>query len=555
MDAGTDDHQLLESFLSSQSQAAFAELVRRHLSLVYYTALRRVGGDSHLAEDVTQSVFLALAKKAAQAKRRPILAGWLYTSTRFAAAQAVRTERRRRNREQHAHEMETLTEPTADWESMGLLLDEALDNLNEKDREMMLLRFFENRPLAEVGARFALSPDAARMRIDRALERLRVNLAKRGVASSAAALTASLMAQGSQPAPLYLLGKVVSGVFGSVTGGATGALGLKALLTASSWKLATAISLVALGTGVAFSLHRAEILSHFHSSSPGPEGAARSSQQGFRGAPTPIAMPSAAPTPRSSSPLASVPSVAARVKRLDALVHLSAAQTAQAQTIFTTETQAIEQFAPGEMRAIHGMEARQKSRAEIRAMLTDAQRTIYNRTPQQDGGGSSIGLAGTAERLDRIVTLTDEQIAQTVAIIQGEAAALAEIPENDLNRRAQIQQAAQLEMRALLTPDQQKKFDADPNSVEDLTVRALATNTVMTSAQVSAQVGAVQRLQFLLAQRRTVRQAASGTAVGQTGYYRIRVEGAAGQAVFKVSWEQLPLTAPPVITGIDADRQ
>src|SRR6185295_15576629 len=125
-----DDTDLLRRYAEEKSEAAFAELVQRHVNVVYACALRRVGGDAHLAEDVTQVVFTGLARDAASLCRRPVLIGWLFTATRFASAQVVRTERRRHAREHEAHLMDELTSDprtNAEWERLRPVLDEALD--------------------------------------------------------------------------------------------------------------------------------------------------------------------------------------------------------------------------------------------------------------------------------------------------------------------------------------------------------------------------------------------------------------------------------------------
>lgn len=208
-----DDGALLRQYLEERSEEAFTELVRRHLSVVYFAALRRVGGDRHLADDVAQSVFADLAKKAATLKDRPVLVGWLYTSTRFAAAQAVRAEQRRRTHEQEAQAMQELhSTPEANWEQLRPVIDGAMDDLNEQEREIVLLRFFERLPLAEVGARFSISTDAARMRVDRALDKLRGLLARRGIASTSTALGAVVATQSGVAAPAEMLAKIIRSV-------------------------------------------------------------------------------------------------------------------------------------------------------------------------------------------------------------------------------------------------------------------------------------------------------------------------------------------------------
>jgi RNA polymerase sigma factor (sigma-70 family) len=240
----TDDGELLRRYHDERSEEAFTELVQRHVNLVYFAALRRVGDDAHLADDVTQKVFADLARKAASLKDRSVLAGWLYTSTRFVAAQTVRSERRRRNHEQEAHTMHELhsaSEP--DWDRLRPMIDEAMDELNEREREALLLRFFENRPLAEVGAKFSLSPDAARMRVDRALEKLGRLLAKRGLASTSAALAAAFVTQSALAAPAGLVMKIAAGTLSQIGTSTAGTLTL--------WKILTSITIAGVGLGLA----------------------------------------------------------------------------------------------------------------------------------------------------------------------------------------------------------------------------------------------------------------------------------------------------------------
>lgn len=244
-----DDATLLRRYAQNRSEADFAELVRRHLNFVYSAALRQVNGDTHLAQDVTQLVFTDLARKASALAGHRVLAGWLFTSTRFAAAKLVRGEQRRRIREQEAELMPS-PDPSdsldsLDWERVRPVLDEALGELNEQDREAILLRYLEGRDFAQVGARLALSDNAARMRTDRAVDKLRGLLARRGVRSSAAALSLALANQAIVAAP--------AGLATTVTGAALAGAGTTATLTFMSLtklQLSFASAVVVTGAGI-----------------------------------------------------------------------------------------------------------------------------------------------------------------------------------------------------------------------------------------------------------------------------------------------------------------
>jgi RNA polymerase sigma factor (sigma-70 family) len=153
----TPDTGLLTRYALQRDEEAFAELVQRHLDHVHSTALRLVGGDAHLAEDVAQTVFADLARKAGSLRNWPVLSGWLHASVRFAAAKAVRTEQRRRHREQLTHAMGTnATDSEPDWEQIRAFLDESIAGLSHADGDALLLRYFEKKPLAEVGAALGL---------------------------------------------------------------------------------------------------------------------------------------------------------------------------------------------------------------------------------------------------------------------------------------------------------------------------------------------------------------------------------------------------------------
>ena len=168
-----DDSVLLRRYADEGHEAAFTELVERHISLVYYAALRRTQ-DPHLAEDVTQQVFIILARNASSLSRHAILAGWLYTTTRFAANRILRTENRRIRHEREAYAMQiTDPQPRADWERVRPALDSVMDKLSETERAAVILRHFEAQSFADVGHALRLTEEAARKRVVRSIEKLR----------------------------------------------------------------------------------------------------------------------------------------------------------------------------------------------------------------------------------------------------------------------------------------------------------------------------------------------------------------------------------------------
>ena len=206
-----EDKKLIRQYAAERSETAFAELVRRHLNMVYGAALRQVNGDAHLAEDLAQSVFTRLAAKAATLQDAASIAGWLYTSTRFAAVKAVRAEARRRAREQTAVSMNEInSNASADWNELRPMIDEALSELGETDREAIVLRYFESYEFSLVGAALGVSENAARMRVDRALEKLRAVLQKRGIATTGAALAGALAESSATAAPASLAAGITS---------------------------------------------------------------------------------------------------------------------------------------------------------------------------------------------------------------------------------------------------------------------------------------------------------------------------------------------------------
>ena len=248
-----NDEQLLHAYARERSESAFGELVARHIDFVYSTALRVVNGDSHLAQDVAQTVFIDLARKAGSLPDGVALPGWLHRHTCYTATKAVRTERRRQGREQMAMEMRALDDNTRqEWEQVAPYLDESLNQLNPADRDALVLRFLKQQDLRAVGAALGISDDAAQKRVDRALEKLQILLKHRGATLSAAALGTALATEAVTAAPAGLAGSVAGAALASAAagGGITAALVKVMAMT----KLKFGLVSLAVAAGIALSV-------------------------------------------------------------------------------------------------------------------------------------------------------------------------------------------------------------------------------------------------------------------------------------------------------------
>jgi RNA polymerase sigma factor (sigma-70 family) len=232
-----DDMVLLREYAARNSEAAFEMLVSRRVGFVYSAALRQVR-DPHLAEEITQAVFIILAQKTGRISDKTILAGWLFKTTRFAALAQIRADAKRRHREQEVFMQSEIQQTAPDplWEQMSPLLDEALATLGETDRQAVLLRFFENKSLAEVGNNLGTGEDTARKRVSRALEKLRRYFSKRGVSSTTAIIAGAISANSVQAAPVALAKSVtaIAVAKGAAVSGSTLTL-IKGALKIMAW--------------------------------------------------------------------------------------------------------------------------------------------------------------------------------------------------------------------------------------------------------------------------------------------------------------------------------
>ena len=239
---------LLRQYADNNSDDAFAALVTRHINLVYSVALRQAG-NPHDAQEITQAVFIILARKAASLRHDKALASWLFQTTRLTANNFIRSETRRRRREGEAYMQSVLDETgTEVWSRIAPLLDSAVAGLREKDRQAILLRFYEGRNLRDVGLAVGASEDAAEKRVNRALEKIRSFFAKRGVSSTTAILAGTISANSVHAAPMALA-KTVTAV--ALAKGATASIStltlIKGALKIMAWTKAKTTIVVSAG--------------------------------------------------------------------------------------------------------------------------------------------------------------------------------------------------------------------------------------------------------------------------------------------------------------------
>ncbi len=258
-----DDSALLREYVERDSEEAFAALVTRHVNKVYSVALR-LTGNPHSAEEITQAVFVILAKKSRQLGKRVILSGWLYQTARLTAVTFIRGGIRRARREQEACMQTALNENESDlsrrsdteadaiWKQFAPLLDAAMAGLNEADRHAVVLRFFDGKSLREVGAALGANEDAAKKRVSRAVEKLRAFFASRGVTLTATVIAGAVAANSVQAAPAGLAATVTTTAAKGTLISATITTLVKGTMKTMTWiklKFAAGVGMAALLAG------------------------------------------------------------------------------------------------------------------------------------------------------------------------------------------------------------------------------------------------------------------------------------------------------------------
>jgi RNA polymerase sigma factor (sigma-70 family) len=247
----TDTQQLLAQYVATGSETAFRDLVARYVDLVHSAAVRLVNGDTHLAEDVTQTVFADLARLARTLSRETMLGGWLHRHTCFVASRTMRGERRRQERERQAVEMNALEDHSAaNLASLAPILDDAVNQLSAEDRAAILLRFFEQHDFKSVGEVLGSNEEAARKRVDRALDKLHALLKVRGVALSGTALATTLVAGSVTAAPAGFALTISTAALASAAAGTGTTLTILQIMGMTKLKVGIITAVVAAGVAI-----------------------------------------------------------------------------------------------------------------------------------------------------------------------------------------------------------------------------------------------------------------------------------------------------------------
>jgi RNA polymerase sigma factor (sigma-70 family) len=268
-----EDRELLRAYLDRQSEQAFAELVARHINLVYSTALRHVR-EPETARDVAQTVFIHLARKGHAIRAGDALAGWLYRVTCYTAVSAVRAERRWRHRESQAVNPAEVQDTNRAWDALAPLLDEGMERLNRTEQDALVLRFFEGRTLRETGSALAMTEAAVQKRVSRALEKLRSHFARRGFSVSAGVIAATLTAHSTQAAPVGLAATLAgASISGTASVGLPWFFNSIQLMTATKLKLSVAALCLVAAVSTPIILQRTSSPPTPNASTPAPSAA------------------------------------------------------------------------------------------------------------------------------------------------------------------------------------------------------------------------------------------------------------------------------------------
>jgi RNA polymerase sigma factor (sigma-70 family) len=253
----SESRKLLQDFADTASETAFRELVSRYTNLVYSVAIRFVDGDIQLAQEVTQTVFIDLARLARKIRRDAPVGAWLHRHACYVSSNLLRAERRRRSRERQAVEMENLRYSSESaYDQVAPIVDQAINQLNEGDRKVIVLRFFEQTSFRVIGQAVGISEDAARLRVTRALEKLHFLLKKRGVAVPGAALATVLATSAVMTAPSGLAASISTTALVKVLAGNSPGMTIFKLLIMSKLKATIVGAVIIAGVAIPVTVHK-----------------------------------------------------------------------------------------------------------------------------------------------------------------------------------------------------------------------------------------------------------------------------------------------------------
>lgn len=245
------DTELLECYLQCGSESAFTELVNRYIDLAYSVARRRLA-DPVLAEEVVQATFCLLARKARTLTEYDSLAGWVYRATCNISLKTLRDERLRRERERATVDMNDPIHASGHeqpWERLVPLLDEAFCQLRDDDRAALVLRFVQRKAMRDIAEALGTTEPAAKMRVGRAIQKLRQYFQERGLSFSSASLVTAMGALSADAAPAVMTGTILAAVSGHSVG--TVFSGSLATVLMHMAKLKTKLAILGLGATAA----------------------------------------------------------------------------------------------------------------------------------------------------------------------------------------------------------------------------------------------------------------------------------------------------------------
>jgi RNA polymerase sigma factor (sigma-70 family) len=504
------DQELLHSFVKEKTDAAFAELVRRHQDMVFSACFRRLGHFQH-AQDAAQQTFLRLVLKAASLLNHSCLGGWLYRTANLEAGSLMKKEANRRKYEQVMTDQPISHQPTATDERLAGL-DEAMLDLKNADRNALVLRFFEGRSLREVGEAFGSTEEAARKRVSRALEQLAGLMRERGATACTAVTLTTLLAGTTHAAPAALLPAVATAARHTLT-----AMEVASVTALTKVKI-TALSALIAAVPVAVQWRANSALREDNAALRKELTASRVQTTIVPAKPSPVVVrtPLRKPAPEKTAeppgnPLGSalISLLSAEARQLDAAkqeklttaLQLSEAQQQEAESILAAARQrradGIARIASGKvtLTAVRDvLHADLMAADQFRVALTPAQVPAYEQFLAEETVDFTEASANAElSRLNSLLNLTETQKDQIFSALVGQTAFLTTLADETADSLATVRnrweamQEAEAEALAPLLDEPQRQAYASQAAVRRAFVAALLTEHVPGKVQSSAE--------------------------------------------------------------------